>query len=671
MHDDTSYFVVGGGAVALQYSGMNKVSERHFPYPWTIHKKNVEDEQYYILISSNMLMIYDNRLSTIFSIDYDAPSTIAYVDIGEYDSDEGSLDVLVVREIPEDYVFIDVYHLDGEYVWGLDNVDLLGKNLTIVLMGEAIPGTENASLILKSTTNDTYYFAVLDIQTKNIDITLSLDAEPDIVRVCDFGGEYRWLLSGYWWGRIYLVDQNGVLAAIKELPYRLVIDVYTSDMNNDEYDEVVVFAYDISWNNYVAIMYDSHLVEQYEIDSIQSMPEVKDILSYYEGYEIAAVRNVWGNYYLEIYSWNGTIVFSDTIEGRKRYDTVLSWVDAEYTGNPLLVVVSSYGDSATLYILTDEEDVEGYKCHLHLDDAAFLPYGVVLSPERNRVGKVFILDESGALTISDLYVYFDDMEPVVSLSESTLTYISIFDVYVLPGEYGWIVVNATDDAQLSNLTVEMVYYDKSGKTLDISQTTYYLHEKTSAVNVSIEAPAQTYNMTVDVQVNDIVGRNSTLNLQVFVDISKPEIHLITPSKIQMSGDIVHIYAYIWDDLWISQAYIIVNDRTVPMIQETPTTEPGKTILYHAELSREVLQSGENTVTIYVKDFAGRTETISLVVEVPEVYITETEGGIPYYIWLIMGIPIGVSLAIATPPIIRFIRGRIIEKSEKQANSERI
>ena len=76
----------------------------------------LEDEQYnnfFVVWSYSGFIVYDQKAEKVFDIEYTTPELIQYIKIGNYYTSSG-IEILVVSYIPEEYIFIRVYNLDGD-----------------------------------------------------------------------------------------------------------------------------------------------------------------------------------------------------------------------------------------------------------------------------------------------------------------------------------------------------------------------------------------------------------------------------------------------------------------------------------------------------------------------------------------------------------------------------
>ncbi|MEX0567650.1 MAG: hypothetical protein Q6363_000620, partial [Candidatus Njordarchaeota archaeon] len=178
------------GSFVVVYDGTNKVDEKRFVIPMNI----LEDEQYnnfFVVWSYSGFIVYDQKAEKVFDIEYTTPELIQYIKIGNYYTSSG-IEILVVSYIPEEYIFIRVYNLDGDKIFEYDNINMLNNNLTITNIGPIIPDTNNMSLIVASTTNDTYYMGILDVSSEEVYTVSTLAFEADIIKYGYIDGNYVW-----------------------------------------------------------------------------------------------------------------------------------------------------------------------------------------------------------------------------------------------------------------------------------------------------------------------------------------------------------------------------------------------------------------------------------------------------------------------------------------------
>mgnify|MGYP000598434642 CR=1 FL=1 len=648
MYNGDTFIVDCGGSYVAKYEESTKISERSFIVPWNI----IESENVgFVVYSNSTIYLFDTHLDIMWSLEYSTPKYIQNVKLGDFHPNDG-YEIAVFIYVPESYLYIDIYGMDSDLILSYDNLDMLNQNLTIVNYGEINPESESIILILKSTINETYYIATLNMETFSVTIASTCTYGFDIIELAYLYGDYIWVLSTYGLNRVYIIDEEGQVIGIREFEDVMILDIMASNIDQEIGDEVIVFTYSPSWDYYEAIICDQNILEIFSITYIESMPLIADILNTYSGNEIITVRNTGGYYYLYIYLSNGSSIVSDNIMGRTEYDSLLIWMDAIYGNIKLLATLDAYGHSLTLYSIRERQQIEIEKINIELVDETFLQYGAIYPPN-NGIAKVFGLDSGDALVELWLNVNFDEESPSLSVSSENMEYIKVLDRFISPATTLLLNITASDDSMISLIEWNITYYDKYSEKIqsEVGQREY--QSNSIEMNIDPNITEDTFNLTIEIKAYDVVGRNETYKREVYIDRSSPTIQSLSPERIEISGEYLHLSVYAWDDLWISKVYALVGEERIPLYPEKYTLKPGQTIIYSTQISADLLQDQENIVDIYIEDYAGKKGHITINVVNP--WYTAPKISIPSYIWLVVGIAIGAVFILMIPWLKKLFR----------------
>ncbi len=660
MNNGSSVISVGWGSLIVLYDGLDKLWEKHTLAGWRTDTYTLGGSILLAVWSRNMVEVYNATMDRIFSIEYESPRTVENVSLGYFTSN--NVEVAVIIGSPGGLILVEIYDISGTLVMSYDNTGLIENNLTIAGIGEPVPNYGAIPLILKSTTNNTYYFSLLNISSLQLSISAGFQGMPNIVRVGRKNGEYLWIVSGYWWNRIFVMDVEGEVVGIRELD-GLIVDVVVGDIDLDSSDEIFVHMYDAAWNYYSLVVCDEYLVELYRIEDITSRPVIGEIINTTEGLEVAVIHRVGGSNYAEVYSQNGSMVLSGYI-GKESYDYMLDLLEG--VGGTILIAVSSYGTigrALLCYITTYDDNITLYTQTLETEDYIFVPSGFVC-PDGESIGIVIAEDSYGSLLYLEFLVGFDSAYPEVTISSSDLIYAAVFDRYIVTNYEFMVEINFSDDSIIEGIDVTVECFDRDGENIYSTLGKYSPMEREGTIELNLSIPEDTFNMTVTAIASDPTGRTDRDKIIVFVDKEEPKIQLVTSGRINASGENIPISVYIWDDLWIKNVYIVIGDMVLPMTPEETTTTVGRTIVFVANIPTEALEAGTNTARIYAEDFSGKETYITIEIYVPT---TKPQASIqiPSYIWVIMGIPIGIAIAYLAPKIYAYIRRKRMGIEERE------
>ena len=328
------------------------------------------------------------------------------------------------------------------------------------------------------------------------------------------------------------------------------------------------------------------------------------------------------------------------------------WYNASYDDVTFIVVVDEYGNRAALYSIKEEAmGVSTHKIFVESVDFLFLGWGVVHRPS-SSIGHVLCTTAYNGLVFGELKVGFDDEPPQMVINESGINHIDVLDKYITGGDDVIFSINATDDEKIDTLEWNITYFGQSG--VAVYSEWGVIEGPSGEVDLEIvpNISEDVFNMTVKIVAYDVVHKNTTYECCVYIDRYSPRISVMAPEEISISGDYICLYAYVWDDLWVSKVYVDVEGQKIPMIPKSHSMHPGATIVYYAEISSDLLKSEKNVVYVYAKDFASKTVCVGINVTNP--WYKKSEFRLPGYVWLLIGIGLGAMMVISIPYVKRMI-----------------
>ena len=490
------------------------------------------------------------------------------------------------------------------------NVTLPANKVYGIYLAPPYPGSTTTILIMYNVSSGDYRFAKFNLNDGLITIGFKVSDINMDSRFVRIGGKYYYV---FWYSsKMYFVDPNtAYIASIKNF-YGDIKSVVVGDVDEDGSDEIVV-------RTYSGFYYYLYLVQDdLSADIISgggyhyiSPPILYDTLGH-PGVEIVASID----YYMFIYN----PVTEDqmfTYIGGFYFDPIFNVppmmldedliVPAIRRDNLNLYVIRLYGSAN--YSDADTELVMDLR-HGSYD------YHSAVIPQENSGGLacVMLSTSDDRFAVGLIGYDIDNFEPEMTMSSPYLINTNITD-YIAWNDTLPIVFNISDDKALLSFYATATYYDRSGSTISTENFYVPLENKTStSVNITLYVPEDTYSISLLASAYDLTGRADIVDYTIIMDRYAPTIWPQVPSRIDITSEtVLHIVAYVGDDVLLKTVYIQYDGATIPM-RTTEEAEPRGGVMYYYEADVQIRAfSGEKTLSIVAVDFVGRTTVYNITI----------------------------------------------------------